>query len=137
MNTETDDCRPNDLTGPRAAPGYMTRSADHGRKNGSLGGKMALHFDMCTTRGAIILPTFTNIIARSHLRARAAQIPPHVLVPRYVTTFLCRVYEIKPVGCFIEQRQQASFFTTTAFNVNLFACCMFLLYIYIYIYILK
>ena len=87
MNIETDDCWPNDLTGPRAAPGQMTHSADHGRKNGSLGGKMALHFDICTTRGAIILPTFTNIIAPRHLRARAAQIPSCVLVPQYVNEF--------------------------------------------------
>ena len=78
MNIETNDCRPNDLTRPRAAPGWMIHCADHGRKNGSLGGKMALNFDICTTLGAIILQTFSNIIAPRHLRTRAAQIPPLV-----------------------------------------------------------
>ena len=57
--------------------------------------------------------------------------------------FYVRFMKQNGVGCFTEQRRQASFFTTKALNINLFACCMFLLslslslslYIYIYIYI--
>lgn len=96
MNIETDDCRSNDLTGPRTAPGYMTHSAEHWRKNGSLGGKMALHFDICTTRGATILPTFTNITARE---ATSGQERPKYLHVSWChgawSILLCQVYETK------------------------------------------
>jgi hypothetical protein len=78
-----------------AAHGCITRTADQGCKNWSQRGKMALHSDMCATRGVLIFPTGTNITAPRCLQARATQGLPLCLFPVYFNEILRGVFSNK------------------------------------------
>jgi hypothetical protein len=56
---------------------------------------MALHSDICATRGVLIFPTGTNITAPRCLRARATQVPQRRLFPIYFNEILRGVFSNK------------------------------------------